>query len=269
MTKMLTLFGRDLSELTYKQLKRELRVQKHLLSLIKKDKKQEEYSCIKRKRRAEEEGIETRHSQISDDKMSFADIYTSHLESIVKEIEYLLSLKIEPRSNKNASNSYKDIRERNKRVAKEANANRQRVFQLERQIANDPLFIAWDRDRFMLIAEDRGYQTEDALVHDVSEELKLDVARTKVLIDKGRFTWGQVLCLGATMQMTPKEFCDVFLAGYFTEQHGEFRADYENLNKMELLRHAIKSDPLFGIKKEIIEVGADGSSVDEEVWFDQ
>ena len=77
----------------------------------------------------------------------------------------------------------------------------------------------------------------------------------------GAMPWG-------ILQMTPKEFCDTFLAGYFTEQFGDYRADYENLRKDELLKRAIKSNPMLAYEEEVIEIGADGSPIDEEEWFD-
>ena len=57
-------------------------------------------------------------------------------------------------------------------------------------------------------------------------------------MDKGRFTWGQVLVLGAWLQMTPKEFCDIFLSGYFTEYYGRYIASYDNLDREVLLKRA-------------------------------
>ena len=92
----------------------------------------------------------------------------------------------------------------------------------------------------MLIASDRGYQTEGALIADITKELVLDRTSAKLLVDKGRFTWGQVLCLGAMLDMTPKEFCDTFLADYFVETHGEYRAAFDNMDKYTLLKNAIR-----------------------------
>ena len=55
---------------------------------------------------------------------------------------------------------------------------------------------------------------------------------------------------------------------YVVEQFGDYRADYENLRKDELLKQAIKSNPMLAYKEEVIEIGADGSPIDEEEWFD-
>ena len=68
------------------------------------------------------------------------------------------------------------------------------------------------------------------------------------------------MCIGAMLEMTPKEFCDVFLPGYFKDEHGEFRATHDNLDKRTLLRTAIRP--------ELIEVGADGRPLDEVEWFE-
>ena len=135
-----------------------------------------------------------------------------------------------------------------------------RTLRLSRAIERDSLYVSWDKERFLLIAADRGYQTENALVADIAKELVLDRSAVRLLMDKGRFTWGQVLILGEMFDMSPKEFCDTFLAGYFVEHNGNYRASYANMNKWDLLKNAIRPD--------VIEVGADGRPIDEEEWFE-
>ena len=51
------------------------------------------------------------------------------------------------------------------------------------------------------------------------------MSTAKKLLRTGCFTWGQALVVGALFEMTPKEFADCFMSGYFKEvREGEFRA---------------------------------------------
>ncbi len=141
---------------------------------------------------------------------------------------------------KNQHNRYKhyitkeDIRVQNKkRILKnyEALINR-----------NGSMF-QWDKRKLMLIAKDRGYMTEIAVAYAIEQELDYPKQAVKTLLKTGKFTWGQVLCIGALFEMTPKEFCDTFMLGYFVEQGGDWRASYDNLDKNGLL-----SKPVIGYK---------------------
>ena len=255
MTKMLTLFGVDLKELKYDELKRELIMQKWIRYAIK------SALSLELRVRSRCQNI----TQTSLDKETFAHIYLQHLEALIAEIEYVMAHKREPIASVSAERK-SAVRKKNAAKTTAIIAENKRVYDLKKSMDRDGLLVSWDKDKFMLIAADRGYQTNEALIQAVGKELKLDRARAGVIVDKGRFTWGQVLCLGAMMQMTPKEFCDTFLAGYFTEQQGEYRADYENLCKEELLKRAVKP-PINMPPLDIIEVGADGVPVDEEIWF--
>lgn len=87
----------------------------------------------------------------------------------------------------------------------------------------------WDRKVFNDIASDRGYRTQTALAFAVSQELEVSMDTAKRIIASGRMTWGQALVLGALFDMTPKEFADCFMAGYFKEvREGEYRAVLED-----------------------------------------
>lgn len=250
MTKMLTLFGEDIGKLPYNDLKRERAIQVYLLKLVKIRLKREEYFREQRK-------VDTLRGR---DKIAILKVYVEHLESFIEEIDYWLDRKIEPEEPYNKVRKRKDqIREANKIRHRRMMAEDVRTLRLKRAIERDSLYVSWDKERFLLIAADRGYQTENALVADMAKELVLDRSAVRVLMDKGRFTWGQVLVLGAMFDMSPKEFCDTFLAGYFVEHNGNYRASYENMNKWDLLKNAIRPD--------VIEVGADGKPADEEEWF--
>lgn len=255
MTKMLTLFGRDLSKLDYKSLEREWRSQKQILNEIKQGRLRQQIALDKRiaKEQAGEKIVTSK--RIAEDKLTLFDIYITHLEAFVREIEYWMGKRTEPLSNEHGEKSTAQIRALNAKRRKAVIAENKRMYDLQRRLSQDPTLVSWDKEKFMLIATDRGYQTQEAIIQDVGAELNLDRARTAALVEKGRFTWGQVLCLGALLEMTPKEFCDTFLANYFTDHDGEFRADYENLSRMELLKQKVR-------------VLADSKSEDEEAWPD-
>lgn len=252
MVTLITLFGRPLSELRHNDLRRERRCHKYLLTKVK--------EILKFERKA----YERYPSKIREDKVAFFEMYQAHLESLIEEIDYYLDRRLEPTSNATWVKPVGQIRKENKERRKRQINDNTYAYDWEHRAE----VVGWDRDVFFSIAYDRGYQTEEAVISEVSEELSFSRTKTKLMLDKGRFTWGQVLCLGAMLQMTPKEFCDTFLAGYFVDEYGDYRASYENLNKRELLKKAMRSDPLFGIEKTEIEVGADGRPLDEDTWFD-
>lgn len=265
MKTMLTLFGVDLDDLDFISLQREMRSQKYILYLLKANRTS--IQTVLDKRLALEESGEKKVTpkRIQEDKITLCDIYITHLEALIEEIEYLMSKRQEPLSNRNGSKSVADIKARNITAFRKMRKEIKSRSYLNRTFERDGLPIMWDRDKFMLVARDRGYQTEEVVVQDVSRELNIDRGKTKWMLQHGRFTWGQVLCLGAMMQMTPKEFCDTFMAGYFKD-HGddEFRADYENIRKEVLLKRAIQPKPPL----EEVLVGSDGKPLDEEEWFD-
>lgn len=260
MTKMLTLFGEDIGKLPYNDLKRERAMQAYLLRLLKKQLAKEHHF---KENRAYE-------SQRGDDKISFCEIYIAHLEAFIRDLDYWLNRKFEPEANWKMGTKRKwQIREANQLKRRENIAENARLYKWEKSAERDGFLVSWDKERFLLIAADRGYQTQEALIQDVGKELNLDKARAERLINCGRFTWGQVLCLGAMLQITPKEFCDTFLNGYFVDRYGEFRADYDNISRAELLRTPIRPMPMAAEEEpEMVEVGADGKPLDEEIWFE-
>lgn len=255
MTKLITLFGKDISKLRYNELKRERSCQSYFLTRVKIYLKDEQRKYDKYP-----------HTQTRQDKLTFFEMYKTHLEAMLEEIDYYMDRRFEPLSNcKGGVKTKTSVRKENE-IRRKRQVN-DKALAYEWQKSSDGLIVSWDRDKFFLIASDRGYQTEEAVVSEVAKEIKCDRTKAKWALDRGRFTWGQVLCLGAMMQMTPREFCDTFLAGYFTEQYGDYRADYENLNKVELLKRAVKANPLYGIEENVIEIGSDGKPLDEEEWF--
>lgn len=90
--------------------------------------------------------------------------------------------------------------------------------------------ITWDIDTLMMIARDRGYFTELAVTATVAEVLNISVSGAEKLLKSGKLSWGQCMVIGGVFEMTPKEFCDVFLNGYFKEvADGVFRARVDDI----------------------------------------
>lgn len=272
MVKMLTVFG-DVSKMRYNDLRAERRAQKFLLRVINtalKAERAKNETAHKALAKADE-GRNRFSAELSDHKVALLEAYADSLEALIKDIDYQMSRKSEPESN---AESYHGNPRKTKRAIREENARKRKMVTQQasleaharKSMEYDGLLVSWDKDRFLLVAEDNGYQTESALIYAVAKELNLNRARAEALINRGRFTWGQVLCLGAMLGMTPKEFCDVFLAGYFVDRYGEYVADYENLCKEELLRKAIKPPKDIFEEMERVEVGADGRPLDEEEW---
>lgn len=266
MTKMLTLFGKDIGKLPYNDLKRERAMQAYLLRMLKKQLSKEHHF----------KEVRSRESQRGDDKISFLGIYITHLEAFICDLDYWMNRKFEPEANyKLGSKRKRQIREDNRQKRKRNIIENANLYHWEKAAERDGFFISWNKERFLLIAADRGYQTEEALIQDVGKELNLDRAKVVRILENGRFTWGQVLCLGAMLQVTPKEFCDTFLSGYFVERYGEYRAEYDNLDKEQLLKSAIRPRPALEVGPrpdpvfEEIYVDADGRPLGEEdEWFD-
>lgn len=96
-----------------------------------------------------------------------------------------------------------------------ARKNRERAERVA--LANLLPIEQWDKRTLMKIASDRGYRSEQAVVYAVSSEFGCTMATAKRILDTGRMTWGQVIVMGSMFEMTPREFCDTFLSGYFKE----------------------------------------------------
>lgn len=263
MTKMLTLFGEDIGKLKYDDLKRERAMQRYLFVKTRSLLRAESYKLDQMEK----------PTQVAKDKVAILGVYLTHLEAFIEEIDYWLGKRFEPEENwrKNVKRRWQ-IREENQQKRKENIAENARLYKWEKSLDRDRFLTSWDKEKFLSIATDRGYQTEEALVQAVGKQLNLDRARAIRILENGRFTWGQVLCLGAMLQVTPKEFCDTFLNGYFIDQFGEYRADFDNISQAELLKPPIRPMPIIEEidlgEMETVDVGADGRPLDEEEWFE-
>lgn len=218
---LMTLFNVPWRELDKSDLAAEIRCQKALMTLLKR-----ELSALYKARE------EKKPSRIREDKIEFFEMYMNVLGGYVGEMQE----KFDKTSSVAYDTSYYAGTKAQKRFRRIRGEMRRAIIKAKED--NDGVQLSWDRDKFMLVARDRGYLTEQSVIQAVSEELLVSRAMTRVLLDGGKFTWGQVMCLGAMLQMTPREFCDIFLSGYFTEYYGRYIASYDNLDREVLLKRA-------------------------------
>lgn len=124
-----------------------------------------------------------------------------------------------PRSLKNKTERWQILQDANRRVK----TVKKRSVAIEN----------WNLDKLRTIAKSRGYYTDTTLFAAVADEFKITVSGAKRLLQSGQLTWGQTVVLGAFLEMTPAEFCDTFLAGYFKEVvDGKWIAYVENKDEL-------------------------------------
>lgn len=93
--------------------------------------------------------------------------------------------------------------------------------------------VTWDAERLMAIARDRGYFTEVAVSAAIADALNITISGADKLLKSGRLTWSQCIIIGAVFEMTPKEFCDTFLSGYFREvADGVYKAQVDDIDSL-------------------------------------
>lgn len=92
----------------------------------------------------------------------------------------------------------------------------------------------WDYERLKFIARDRGYSTELSIAAAISDAIGISISSAKSVLKSGRMPWSYILTIGALFEMTPLEFCDVFLNGYFEEAvDGKWVASQEYADLMK------------------------------------
>ena len=234
MDQLVTLIDKDISKMNKRELKRELKVQKFMLNYVHRSKEKFIYLSDQA----------DKPSNIREDKIEYFAKYEKMLEAQIAEIEYYIPRRSEEVKEWHSMTPQERQarRRRRKEYLAMTNTDYPRRYKWLKQINKDGINLSWDRDKFMLVARDRGYMTEESVIYAVGQEINLDRTRTVSLLKLGKFTWGQVLCIGALLEMTPKEFCDIFLCGYFVEMFGEYRASYENVDKTELLKRVVNTD---------------------------
>lgn len=222
---MITLFCKDIPKMSKGELEAELRAQKWLRRIIEK---------AHSKLLVEQE--RNKYSWIRDNKIEFCELYMTNIDGLIEQIEYYI-----PRRAYETDRVLKTEEDRiaSYRRKKKNDYDWNMRDRMSKEARREGINLQWDKEKFLLVARDRGYQTEEALIYAVKNELGLNYERARIMVDRGRFTWGQALCIGAMLEMTPREFCDVFMSGYFVEYMGEYYASYENIDKSALMKRAI------------------------------
>ena len=96
--------------------------------------------------------------------------------------------------------------------------------------------LDWDRKRLDTIARTRGFRTKEGVDYVVANELGITMRSATRIVNNGKMTWGQCILIGAMFEMTPKEFCDVFMYNYFKETpNGDFVAQISEEDKQRIL----------------------------------
>lgn len=280
---LITLTGQDVDKMSGNDVRRELLAQEYFLNEMQKIAERTE-------RKAEKHDTPAWH----DKALLFRNYITAH-SGFVAVLERAAKKRMDDYDERARSSwqAYNRRQRQRKERDKASAVERVRKRDMLKQINSEGITLAWDIDKFKLIARDRGYQTDEAIIYAIGQEVGLDRIRAKTLYETGRFTWGQVMCLGAMFEMTPKEFCDTFLSGYFVDTYGDYRACYDNIDKKELLKPPVRQYQISHERKEkeeakrkkeeearkkmlealesmpdpeIIEVNSDGSPIDEEWW---
>lgn len=215
---LVTLFDLPIEEMSRAEIETEIKMQKFHRGLLK--------SELTRLKRKDEKAV--RSYQVRYDKMDFLDNYIKVIDGYIADLERRIATRTDgtERGRKRARSNALRYEQEDIRAREYA------------QMSLDGIQMSWNREKFMLCARDRGYLTEQSITYAVEKELNITRSLSKVLLAKGKFTWGQVMCIGAMLEMSPREFCDIFLYGYFVDYHGQFIASYKNLDKTMLLKRA-------------------------------
>lgn len=188
----------------------------------------EEYKTLHYKTARKRKALER-----AEQKLEFCEIYERNIRGF---IDYLTELKEErkvyelahrqrgydPRS-KRRKEETAELKELRGKLALKKKLTKKQI----RQSNKAGAVTTWNRESFDLVVRDRGFFTEAGLLSELSKHLGLTIRATEELLKSGRFTMEQVLLIGDFFQMTPKEFCDIFLRDYFTDFCGNYIAEYK------------------------------------------
>ena len=75
----------------------------------------------------------------------------------------------------------------------------------------------YSSDKLIEVTKHRGYYNTHAVAVGLSQNMELSVGTLKGKISSGHFSREEMIVIASFFEMTPKEFCDVFLNGLFNE----------------------------------------------------
>lgn len=79
------------------------------------------------------------------------------------------------------------------------------------------------------VTKHRGYYNVHSVAVALSQDTGLSVSTLENKISSGHFSREEMIVIASYFEMTPKEFCDVFLNGLFNENHlGHFIAHVDS-----------------------------------------
>ena len=87
----------------------------------------------------------------------------------------------------------------------------------------------YSSDKLIEVTKHRGYYTFGAVAKGLSQVMELKPSTLESKISSGHFSREEMIVIAAYFEMTPKEFCDVFLNGLFEENDlGHFEAHIDS-----------------------------------------
>lgn len=193
----------------------------------------EEFYKVKRQRYANERILNN-----SDENLAFLRMHITHAFAVAEACQDRMKYVVKPK--KGTRSNFIPYRRRRpntvghrhmlrKRIADAVRGENEKLRQWQKSLENKGAGALWDREKFEQVCIDRGFMTDVSRWAFVSGVLNISTRQAEKMFEIGRFSWGQVLVLGAELQMTPKEFCDTFMSGYFKEiADGYFEASTDN-----------------------------------------
>lgn len=195
------------------------------------------------------------HRMRVEDYMTYANLIANDEDSLVVYLDELIAKKIastqmpdgkshnkayDPRKRESVNNQRKWSTRVDKGKMPKLKASRKRWRAYKSQdnatmhkAKTFPTVMRWDLAKLRTIGADRGYFTDMALTAIVAEALDVSSRSAKMLLNSGKFSWGQCIVLGAQFEMTPKEFCDTFMNGYFKEvADGVYKAHIDDPHEL-------------------------------------
>ena len=218
-----TYFGKDPDKMNTEEIQTELIIQRTLASTYRREAHRQEYKNEKtrarlqelRERGEDEAGVRRAENALyrGEQRLDFMRACELNAREFISSLSEARKKAPKPKRERGYNPRKRSTKPKAKRCTALDNLERRSLYKIRKVPRTD----YWNRDTFNLIARDRGYFTELAIINDVARVLDLPLKATKKLLKTGQFTWEQVLMLGELLEMEPREFCDTFLRDYFQE----------------------------------------------------